>query len=139
MPYKFIEEIAVADIAFEVEEPTLPKLFASAAMAVEESMVDLKSMRMEQTKTIHLTNKDVSKLLFSFLEELVFLKDADCFLAKKIGVKITGKYELTAILYGDVIDASHQQLHNDVKAVTMHKFRVENSGKVWKAFVILDI
>ena len=72
---------------------------------------------------------------------IVFLKDADYIIFNKVKVKIkkNEKYHLFAELWGDTIDPDKHDLKNDVKAVTMHQFKVEKTAKGWKAFVILDV
>ena len=46
MPYKFIEDVAVADVAFEADGKTIEEMFESAALAVTNTMVkDLDSVK----------------------------------------------------------------------------------------------
>ena len=47
--------------------------------------------------------------------------------------------KLIAILEGDTINPEKQQLENDIKAVTMHMFKVKKEKNNWKATVVVDI
>ena len=40
---------------------------------------------------------------------------------------------------GEPIDPVRQRLRVDVKAVTLHRFKLEKNAGGWDAFVILDI
>ena len=141
MPYRYLEDIATADAAFEVEGSTLEELFRDAAVATFEVMVDTKSVRTEITRDIELRNETVDGLLFDWLSELVYLKDADSLLFNKFDISIrkNNTYELRATVSGDNIDQEKQSLRSDVKAVTYHMFEVKKTGRNWIARVILDI
>ena len=46
---------------------------------------------------------------------------------------------LHATAIGEQLDPQRHQMRVDVKAVTLHRFRVEQTEQGWEAFVILDI
>jgi SHS2 domain-containing protein len=78
VPYKFLEDMAIADVAFEASGATLQELFESAALAVTGTMVkDVEKIRQKIKKPIGVSAENVEMLLFSFLQELIFYKDAD--------------------------------------------------------------
>ena len=82
-------------------------------------------------------------LLFDFLNELIFYKDARRLLLLPAQVTITGSratgYSLQARLQGVEIDAARHRLNTDVKAVTMHRFSVTPVAEGWQATVVLDV
>ena len=139
MKYKFIPDIATADIAFEAEGKSLEELFQNCALATFEVMADLKKIEPKIKKEISLKSKSIENLLYDFLSELIFLKDSESLLFNKFDVKIDKESKLSAIASGEKIN--HQKHHTklDVKAVTLHMFRVEKTKAGWKATVILDI
>ncbi len=139
MAHKFVEDVAIADTAFDAVGHTLTELFQSSADALIETLADPKTVKSKIVKVIKKKEQTVDKLLFSFLEELVFLKDKEAMVFSKITVTVDEKkLELFATVKGDKIKPSEQKLGQDVKAVTMHYFKVEH-GKYWKARVVLDI
>lgn len=141
MRYKFLEDVATADIAFEAYGKDEEELLTNAALAVCDTSADLKKIKGEKKKEVELEEKDFEQLLYDFLEEIVFLKDAEYIIFNKVKVKVKKNetYHLFAELWGDTIDPDKHGLKNDVKAVTMHQFKVEKTKKGWKAFVILDV
>ena len=77
MPYKFLEEIGTADIAFEATGCDLPELFVAAADATMNVMIDnLDAIEPRETRQIELSNDQIDMLLFDFLQELIYFKDA---------------------------------------------------------------
>ncbi len=144
MPYKFLPDIAIADIAFEATGKTLNALFKSAALATTNVMVkDLKSVKHKVKKEIKVEADNVELLLFNFLQEIIYYKDAELLLFSKYDVKINEdkknkKYNLKCTAYGEKLNMKKHTLMVDVKAVTLHMFSVRKNRE-WKARVILDI
>ncbi len=141
MPYQYLEDIAIADIAFRAEGRTLEELFTDAAIATFEVMVDTKNVKPVTTRTIELENETVDGLLFDWLSELVYLKDAETVLFGKfdVSIKRNDAYELKAKVVGENINREKHNLRSDVKAVTYHLFEVKKTGENWHATVVLDI
>ena len=143
MPYKFFEDIAIADVAFEAKGKNLNELFESTGLAVTNVMVkDLRSVEHKVKKKIKLEETDLEKLLFNFLQEIIYYKDAERLLLSKFDVDINeedGKFKLEIEAFGEKLDMKKHELIVDVKAVTYHKFAVKKLKSGWSAFVILDI
>ncbi len=140
MSFKFLPDIAIADIAFEVTAPTLNKLFEEAAMACSDIMVDPKTVKAKVKKIIKLKADNLDNLLLDFLNELVFLKDTKGLLFNKYFIKVDEKlFSLTAVATGEKIDRKNHDLRNDLKAITMHMFILEKRGKQWYNRIIVDI
>ncbi|VVB91692.1 Protein archease [uncultured archaeon] len=141
MPYRYLEDIATADAAFEVEGKTLEELFRDAAIATFEVMADTGTVKPEVTREIELENEDVDNLLFDWLSELVYLKDAESLIFSRFDVNIrkNDAYKLKATVSGEPINQREHSLRSDVKAVTYHMFEVKKTGENWTARVVLDI
>ena len=143
MPYQFLEEIGTADIAFEATGRDLAELFKDAADATMNVMIDnLGAIEPRKTRHIELSNDNIDMLLFDFLQELIYFKDAERLLLRVPDVQIEerdGRYFLTAAAAGEPLDAARHHQRADVKAVTLHDFSVEKEDGEWKARVLLDI
>ena len=78
MPFHYLEEIGIADIAFEAAGRDLPELFTAAADATMNVMIDnLDAIEPRETRQIELSNDKIDMLLFDFLQELIYFKDAN--------------------------------------------------------------
>ena len=143
MPYKFLEEIGTADIAFEATGRDLPELFVAAADATMNVMIDnLDAIEPRETRQIELSNDQIDMLLFDFLQELIYFKDAKRLLLRACETQIDRKgevYFLKSKVAGEQLDDIRHQQRADVKAVTLHGFSVEQRDGGWKARVLLDI
>ena len=141
MPYELLEDIAIADIAFNATGKTLEELFESCAIAFSEISANRKKIRPKIKKEMKMESETVEDLMYNFLSELIYLKDAEQLLFSKYEIKITksDKFQLEATAFGEKIDKEKHELKDDVKAVTMHMFEVQQVEEGWKAKVILDI
>lgn len=140
MPFRFLPDVALADVAFEVTSTSIAGLFEDAAAALTEVMVNRRTLAKRKTSTLRLEAEDLDRLLYDFLTELIVRKDVELLLVKDVKVRVerSGR-KLEAKLAGEKINRKKHGLRNDVKAVTMHLFGVSREGKGWKATVVLDI
>lgn len=143
MPYRFIEDIAIADVAFEAWGEDLAGVLTAAAEATLNVMVsDLASVALRERRTVNLQAEEPDLLLFDFLQEVIFFKDANRLLLRPANVVAEareGVFRVSADLVGEELDMERHDLVVDVKAVTLHRFVVERVDGRWRAFVVLDI
>lgn len=143
MSYEFLEDIAIADIAFRAWGKDLEELFKAAGDATLNTMIDnLDAIQSKETRSFSLENDELDLLLFNFLQELVYYKDSEQLLLRAQQVEIEEKnalYQLSAVTTGEKLDPNRHQQRVDVKAVTLHRFQLEKTNDGWTAMVILDI
>ena len=143
MAYHYLEDIGTADIAFEATGRDLAELFRDAADATMNVMIDnLDSIQPRDAREIELSNDQIDMLLFDFLQELIYFKDAEQLLLRARAAQIDqrdGTYFLKAKAAGERLDPQRHHQRADVKAVTLHGFSVKNVDGDWIARVLLDI
>ena len=94
MPYRYLEDVGTADIAFEATGRDLLELFATAADATMNVMIDnLHAIEPRETRQIELSNDNIEMLLFDFLQELIYFKDAKRLLLRVREAQIDQKDE----------------------------------------------
>jgi SHS2 domain-containing protein len=143
MPYEYLEDIAISDVAFRAWDKSLEGLFVAAGDATMNVMVEvLGSIEERVSVPIRVKEDSIEMLLFNFLQELIYVKDAEELLLRVREVDIRKEddaYVLSAEGKGENLDPEKHQLTVDVKAVTLHRFSVEQTPEGWDATVILDI
>lgn len=132
--YRFVEH--TADIAFEVEAESVEELFVDAANAFYEAFCSRDLVKEEEEKSLELEEDDIEHLLYSWLNEILFLFDAEHFAAKEIDVSVRNNTVKAKLIGGKI---TPEAVKLEPKAITMHKFRVERKGGKYYAFVIIDI
>jgi SHS2 domain-containing protein len=143
MGYRLLEGLTRADVAFRAEEADLEELFRTAWRATLELMLpDPSTLRARARRRITLANPALDLLLFDFLGELIYYKDAEGLLLGLAGLALqdtSGGYRLEAEAAGEVADPGRHELGVDVKAVTLHHLAVERTSAGWRATVVLDV
>jgi SHS2 domain-containing protein len=140
--FRFLEDIALADIAFEAEGESVEEVFRGATQALLESMANPTTVTEGWERTIERNDVDPSVLLFDWLSEVVYWKDAAGVVYRAAPLTLTREGDvwlLRARLIGAQVDQQTQELHADVKGVTKHLYRLSQDTGRWKALVVLDI
>jgi SHS2 domain-containing protein len=143
MPFRYLDDVATADVAFEAVGNTVEEMFLCAAEATTRVMIESpETIRGRENLSFHLENDELDMLLFDFLQEIIYYKDARRLLVRITGLSIdldSTPLTLTAKAEGEAMIQGHHPLLTDVKAVTLHRFAVEKTAAGWKATVVLDI
>lgn len=143
MPYRYLEEIATADIAFCAWGDTVEEMFISASDALLNIMVDnLEAVRGKREILFELEHEELDILLFNFLNEIVFQKDAQRLLLRVSSLTILSGdscHRLCARAMGEELDRDRHRLLLDIKAVTLHRLNVRQTDRGWEATVVVDI
>ena len=142
--YRFRDEIVLGDLAFEATGNSPSELFAAAAMAVIEAMVDPQSVDSNWTQEVRLSEANIEDLLFEWLNAIVFIKDTNGVVFHDVRAVVIcdsekNLWHLEGTLIGDRVDATRQTLRTDVKAVTKHLYEVRQKEGTWYAHVVLDV
>jgi SHS2 domain-containing protein len=138
--YRFLEDVAIADSAFEAEADSLEDLFQTCALATFEVMADTSTIKSQSKEEVELAAENLDELLFDWLAELIYLKDSQSILFGKFEVQIKEEegYRLFASVWGEPADQKKHKVRVDVKAVTYHLLKVKQVESKWMAKVVLD-
>ena len=141
--FHFLDDIATADLAFDASGDSLQELFHGATYAVIEAMADPSTVGSTWRKPVERTEEDPAELLFDWLSDLVYWKDADGVVFSTCELTITrgddGAWHLKGELCGELVNGSVQALRNDVKGITKHMYHVSQEGMRWHARVVVDV
>jgi len=128
-----------ADLGLRVQATTLEELLAEAARGLLSMLVaNPQDVRPSQTKTISIDETEPSYLLFDWLSELLYAFEREKLLLSEFELELRD-HRLTATCRGELMDISRHQMEHEVKAITYHALRVEQTPAGWEAEVIVDI
>lgn len=146
MPHKFLEH--TADVKIQAGGKSLEEAFSEAALALKEVMLDYEKIKIkpEKSRLISAEGKDLGDLLYNFLEEFIYLIDAENFILSEIedieiseieGKKEKSEFLLSAKILGD--KASNYKFTNKVKAVTFNEMIVKKEKNKYALQFVLDV
>ena len=142
--HRFLDEIALGDLAFEAIGDSVSELFATAALALIEVIADPLTVGTDWAQDCRLSESAIEDLFFEWLNAIVYIKDAEgvVFHDARATVRFDSEnslWHLDAILTGDSVDATRQDLRTDVKAVTRHLYAARPNEDGWHVRVVLDV
>jgi SHS2 domain-containing protein len=137
-PFEYLEH--TADIKFRAYGQTPEEMMENAATALFSSMTDLSKVQVKETWKTELKNPDLEQLTYNWLSEIVFLFETESAVFSTFKVKLDQgeEWTLEAEIGGERLDLKRHAFDNEVKAVTLHEFRVKKND-VWCVQVVLDV
>jgi SHS2 domain-containing protein len=140
IPYEYLEH--TADVKFRAYGHSLEEMLSNAALALFNSMIDTNTVRAKETWMVELAGPDIEQLAYDWLSELIFLFETELAVFSKFGINLnqdqSGQLNLKAAIGGEKIDLRRHAFDNEVKAVTLHEFKVKQNS-LWCIQVVLDV
>lgn len=131
-----------ADVGLRAYGKTLEEAFKNAALATFEVMTDTSKIKPYICKKVKIESEDLLALLYDWLDELIFLHDAEYLIFSHFEIEITKKndktYLLQGVACGEVYDPDTHESRDEVKAVTYHLMDIKEEEKGFMVQVILD-
>ena len=131
------------DIGIRVTAETLPQLFERAAVGMFHVLTDLSAVRSSEETTLTVAGRDREALMVRWLSELNYRHTVEDRLYHDCTVQSIAEGEeeltLTATVRGEPIDAQRHTVYTEIKAVTFHGLRVEETEDGWRVQVIFDM
>ena len=128
-----------ADIGLAVTGESAADLFAAAAVALADLLFDPQEVAELEERKVDLEAPSREELLVRWLNELIYLRDADSFLWRSVEIRFVGERRLWAVLRGEVFHQGKHCVRTGVKAATYHLLEVVENPEGWSARIILDV
>ena len=134
--YEIIDH--TADVGIIARGDSVRDVFINAAHGMFSLIADLDMVVEVDSQEITVEAPDQEELLVTWLNELLYLFDAENLIFSRFEITHLGKEKLEAIAYGEKVDPARHNLKTQVKAATypMLKLREEDG---FRAHIILDV
>jgi SHS2 domain-containing protein len=127
-----------ADAGIRAYGADLQEAFANAARGLFSLITELDNIREVEYRDIKLNAPDQESLLVEWLNELIYLFDADNMIFARFDITQLSETRLKARVYGEKVDSSRHRLKTGVKAATYHMLNIDESNG-WQVQVLFDI
>jgi SHS2 domain-containing protein len=134
--YRILEH--TADIGFEAFGQTREEALANGTTALLSIITDPDAVSPTDERDIEINADDWEQLAVRYLNEVLYLVDAESFLPSRVQLRCKSGYVLTARLYGETRNERHE-MRTDVKAVTYHQLRFTEAADGYRLRVFVDI
>jgi SHS2 domain-containing protein len=135
--YRLLEH--PADVGIEAFGRNLKEAFEQAALGVTSIIVDPASVDPSEQRFVALKSTDTENLLVRWLSEIIYLYDGEDFLLSDVTISRLTRGELEATLVGEKAVEGKHELKMDVKAITYHQLKVDETLDGVHLTVFLDI
>jgi SHS2 domain-containing protein len=128
-----------ADVGLRAWGRDLAELFEEAAAALIETLLDPETVRSEQAVTVRAQGQDAEDLLVGWLEELVFLSEAENFAPAAAKVEELSENTVQGTVWGEPVDPDRHWFRSEVKAVTYHDLAIRETETGYAVEIVLDV
>jgi SHS2 domain-containing protein len=139
--YEFLEH--EADIGVRASGDCWECAFKAGAVGLLEVMADPSAVKGTAERKVSLSAGDVGALFVSWLNEILYLRDAEEMLFSSCEISIARRsgdeLELRAALKGEKLDPKRHGLKTEVKAATYSGLRYEEAGGRCAVQCLLDL
>jgi SHS2 domain-containing protein len=135
--YRYLDHMT--DAVIEAYGDSLEEAFENAARGLNDTMIDLKTVRPYKEIKITAVGHDLHSLLFDWLDKVMLLLVADGIAMSEFSVKIKqkGGYSLEGVARGERLDLDRHHYKLEIKAVTYHEMQVaQEKGKATVKFLL---
>jgi len=127
-----------ADVGIEAYGETLQNLFENSATGLTSIIAGASTVHATQRRQVVIESSDVERLLVRWLNEVLYLYDADRFLFSRAEFESIAETGLSGYLLGEPYDPLKHEFHMNVKAITYHQLSVQKRVR-WIARVFFDV
>jgi len=125
-----------SDIKFKAFGNDLDEVFENATKAISSYLSPDKNVESKKSKIIHLQAPDIESLLYNFVDEILYLLDAEKFVVSNAKVNVA-KDKLEAEIFGD--NSKNYEI-KQIKAATYADMYIkELPDNSWECQMVLDV
>ena len=117
----------------------LPEVFVNAARGLWSLMVEPGTGRPLRAYPVRVEASDREALLVAWLNELLYLHEAEHVVLSAFTVTRLSDECLEAVAEGEPLDPEQHVSLGHVKAVTYHLLQIRPAGAGWEAQVVVDV
>lgn len=127
-----------SDVGIVAYGKSLEEVFVNAALGTFSLVADLGAVAETIERSIEVDAMNREELLVAWLNELLYLFDAERLIFRRFQITGLEEEKLSATAWGEEIDPSRHNLQTQVKAATYHQLKLEKPNG-FRAQVILDV
>ena len=128
-----------ADVGIIAYGADIKQLFSNAALALFSLITEPGSINEKLRRHVEIISEDKDSLLVEWLNELIYLFDAEHILFSRFDIERLTNDSLQASCYGENIDPLRHKIRIGVKAATYHMLKIDKDSNGYRVQIIFDI
>jgi SHS2 domain-containing protein len=128
-----------ADVGIIAYGTDIKQMFSNAALGLFSLITEPESIGEKLQRKLEVVAEDKDSLLVEWLNELIYLFDAEHLLFGRFDIDSLTGNQLKSTCYGEKFDPSRHKLKLGVKAATYHMLKLDKHSNAYRAHVLFDI
>lgn len=128
-----------ADIGIIASGRDISQAFGNAAYAMFDILTDIDRVKETDGLDLQVSAGNVEELLVAWLGELLYRYETERFICSRFVINDISDISLCASVFGEKISPARHEIRTEIKSVTYHQLKVEETDSGWKAQVIFDV
>lgn len=139
--YEFLDH--TADVQIHAWGNDLQEAFENAAVAMTAYITDIEPIALSKKETISVEAEDLYGLLYKFLDEVLFLFNAEPYmLSKRVRIlefQHTTEFRIQAECHGETFSLDKHCQGTEIKAITYSAMKILSEPNRYDIYFIVDI
>jgi len=128
-----------ADVGIVAYGADIKQLFSNAALALFSLITEPESIKERMQHRVEIISEDKDSLLVEWLNELIYLFDAEHVLFRRFDIESLSSNQLRATCYGEDFDPLKHKIKTGIKAATYHMLKINRDSDGYKVQIIFDV
>lgn len=128
-----------ADVGLIIYGSNMKQLFSNAAHSLVGLIVEPELISAKKERYVSVYAENYESLLIEWLNELIYLFDAEHILFGKFKIIHLSSGQLIAVCYGETVNRFKDSIKREVKAATYHMLKIDKRKRGYRAQVIFDL
>jgi SHS2 domain-containing protein len=139
VPKRYEELDHTADVQLRIFGAGERELFANAAFALFDKMVDLSRVESRRTVEIEASGADIEETLVNFLAELLYRYNAGRFICRECRITELAPTRVRSVCTGEDFDPARHEARAEIKAVTFHDVKITRAADALEVTLTCDV
>jgi len=128
-----------ADVGIIAYGADIKQLFSNAALALFSLITEVGSINEKLRRHVEIVSEDKDSLLVEWLNELIYLFDAEHVLFRRFDIESLTNNQLKATCYGEDFDPLKHKIRTEVKAATYHMLKINRNNRGYEVQILFDV
>lgn len=139
--YEFLDH--TADVQIHAWGDDMKETFENAAIAMTAYITDINTIEISKKESFQVEAEDLEGLFYRFLDEVLFLFNAEPYLLSKrvriLEFKVDTEFKIQAECYGETFSLDKHSQGTEIKAITYSAMKIMNKEDGCEVYFIVDI
>ncbi|MBI4529759.1 MAG: archease [Deltaproteobacteria bacterium] len=128
-----------SDLALKIAGKTQAELLENSAYALFDVLTDIERVQAQEKLSLEVDGVDRHDLIANWVRELLYLFQGGGYLIKECRLREVRESYARGEVSGEKFDPDRHEIRREIRSVIYDQTRMEKTGDLWTAQVVLEI